>query len=160
MEKHESSKYDYKEGHKLFNIQGGNTPESVVLTTATPFGLEPNKHSFSASYQKKQVFFYLCRQAGKKPCHIGLLRNKAPIFIMSTDAFQGTSGFQCSRHASMQSHNKLCLLRRLHFICKVHLEQSKIFAKLEAGRRVNYFFLFPHFSLSHHSPTCKEITPH
>lgn len=39
------------------------------------------------------------------------------------------------------------LLRGLNFICMIQLEQTKMSPKLKAGRKVNFLFLFPHFSL-------------
>lgn len=40
-----------------------------------------------------------------------------------------------------------CLLRGLNSICTIQLEQTKMSPKLEAGRKVNFLFPFPHFSL-------------
>lgn len=129
-----------KEEYKLFNIQGRNTLESLVFATATPLDLEANwapiKNLLS---EETDFFFQMCRETG---CPVN------PKFPE-----QKTSG-----HAVPQWI--LCLLRGLHFICKIQMKQTKFSPKPEAGRRVNFLFLFPHFSLlAPYSPNCKEITP-
>lgn len=92
-----------KEEHKLFNIQGRNTLDSLVSATATPPGLEANWTSTkNLSSEETDLVFHLCREPG---CPVNPLRNKATIFVASTRDFQGPSGFQW-RQADMQSHNK------------------------------------------------------
>lgn len=151
-----------KEEHKLFNIQGRNTLESLFFATATPLDLEANWAPIKNLLSEETDFFFSDVQRNRLSCRS--LKEQSNHFCcehrwLSRDIFklkfpeQKTSG-----HAVPQWI--LCLLRGLHFICKIQMKPTKFSPKPEAGRRVNFLFLFPHFSLlAPDSPNCKEITP-